>query len=151
MVRLRLKNETPLPSMLTCVALAACGARTLANPESQAASPPAAIPPALQAETIASTVDPLIRSALAEEGIPGAAFVFVQGDRVVYAQGYGTADRERGAPVDVERTVWPVASITKLFTGVAARNSSIAVRSSSTGISIGLCARSRCPPRVIRR
>ena len=41
-------------------------------------------------------------------------------DQVVYAQGYGMADQERRVAVDVERTVWPIASVTKLFTGVAA-------------------------------
>ena len=30
------------------------------------------------------------------------------------------ADQERRVAVDVERTVWPIASVTKLFTGVAA-------------------------------
>jgi CubicO group peptidase (beta-lactamase class C family) len=65
-------------------------------------------------------VDPIIRSALADEDIPGAAIVFVHGDRIVYAQGYGVSDRELGRIVDVTRTVWPIASITKLFTGVAA-------------------------------
>src|SRR4030095_222817 len=30
------------------------------------------------------------------------------------------ADQERRVAADVERTVWPIASVTKLFTGVAA-------------------------------
>ncbi|HSL71633.1 MAG TPA: serine hydrolase domain-containing protein, partial [Longimicrobiales bacterium] len=87
---------------------------------SREASEAAAAQPAPSAAAIASAVDPVIRRAIAEEGIPGAAFVFVQGDRIVYAQGYGMADREKRVPVDVERSVWPIASITKLFTGVAA-------------------------------
>ena len=94
--------------------LVACGSGSDAGPAQAAAKS------APSAEAIAHAVDPVIRRALAEEGIPGAAFVFVYEDQVVYAQGYGMADQERRVAVDVERTVWPIASVTKLFTGVAA-------------------------------
>lgn len=107
-------------STVALAALAACGSRSPASLDTRPALPPALTQQTLPADTIATIVDPIIRRALTDEGIPGAAFVFVQGDRVVYAQGYGMADRERGVAVDVARTVWPVASITKLFTGVAA-------------------------------
>ena len=63
------------------------------------------------------TVDPIIWRALADEGTPGAAFVFVHGNQVIYAQGYGMADKERHVAVDVEGLIWPIASVTKLFTG----------------------------------
>ena len=87
------------------ILLAACSAPAHAAPSTAA---------------VAGAVDPIIRRAIAEEGIPGAAFVFVHDDRILYAQGYGMADREKRIAVDVERTVWPIASVTKLFTGVAA-------------------------------
>lgn len=107
-------------STVALAALAACGSRSPASPDSGRARPQGLPQQTLTADTIANAVDPIIRRALADEGIPGAAFVFVHGDRVVYARGYGMADRERGVAADVERTVWPVASVTKLFTGVAA-------------------------------
>lgn len=95
-----------------------------------ACSPVPAEPPAPPAETveraeaeaarIAAVVDPIITADLARLGIPGAAFVFVRGGRIVYQQGYGVSDLAARTPVDPERTVWPVASITKAVTAMAA-------------------------------
>lgn len=104
-------------SILSIVALVACAIPAVISAQPAVTSTRAPQPDAAR---IAGVVEPIIRAALAEEGIPGAAFVFVQGDRIVYAQGYGTANREKAQPVEVARTVWPVASITKVFTGVAA-------------------------------
>ena len=53
-------------------------------------------------------------------GIPGAAFVFVRDGRTVYERGYGVSDVSDGTPVDPAETIWPIASITKLITSVAA-------------------------------
>ncbi len=69
---------------------------------------------------IAALVDPVIEAELAASGIPGAAFAFVRGGRIVHARGYGVADAAAGTPADAERTVWPVASITKTVTAIAA-------------------------------
>src|SRR5262245_51614028 len=107
-------------SMLCAVMVAAQMTCGRASSETADSGPPSAGAAAPTASRIAEVVDPLIRRALSEERIPGAAFVFVHGDRVVYAQGYGMADLEQRVPVDVEHTVWPIASVTKLFTGVAA-------------------------------
>jgi CubicO group peptidase (beta-lactamase class C family) len=105
-------------SILSTAALVGCAiAGAAISTEDAATTAPARVP---DAATIAGTVDPIINRALTEEGVPGAAFVFVHGDRIVYAQGYGVANREKAQPVEVARTVWPVASITKVFTGVAA-------------------------------
>jgi CubicO group peptidase (beta-lactamase class C family) len=71
------------------------------------------------AATVAATVDPVIESGLKSSGAPGAAFVFVQGGRIVYQRGYGVADLETGAKADPARTVWPIASITKVVTAMA--------------------------------
>ena len=83
-----------LPVVLTAT-LVACGSGSDAGPAQAAAKS------APSAEAIANAVDPVIRRALAEEGIPGAAFVFVHEDQVVYAQGYGMADQARRVAVDV--------------------------------------------------
>ena len=56
---------------------------------------------------------------MAAEAIPGAAFILVQNGRVVLAKGYGKADVAAGRAWDPERTVFPIASITKLFTATA--------------------------------
>ena len=56
---------------------------------------------------------------MTEEGIPGAAFILVRNGRVVLAKGYGKADVASGRGWDPERTIFPIASITKVFTATA--------------------------------
>jgi CubicO group peptidase (beta-lactamase class C family) len=51
--------------------------------------------------------------------IPGAAFVLVKDGKIFFAQGYGWANLQKRTPVDPRRTVFRVASVTKLFTTVA--------------------------------
>lgn len=68
---------------------------------------------------IAAIVDPIVEADLAASGAPGAAFVFVQGGRIVYSRGYGTSDLASGARLDPARTDWPIASITKTVTALA--------------------------------
>jgi CubicO group peptidase (beta-lactamase class C family) len=64
-------------------------------------------------------VDSAMAAGMAAEGISGAAFILVQGGRVVLAKGYGQADVAAGRAWDPERTIFPIASITKLFTATA--------------------------------
>jgi CubicO group peptidase (beta-lactamase class C family) len=71
------------------------------------------------AKQIASVVDPIVEKEIAA-GVPGAAFVFVRNGSVVYERGYGVADVAAKSKVDPERTVWPIASITKTVTALAA-------------------------------
>lgn len=73
-----------------------------------------------EAARIGAVVDPIVTAEMRASGMPGAAFVFVHGDCVVYAKGYGRPDAARETAVDVQRTVWPIASITKLVTATAA-------------------------------
>jgi CubicO group peptidase (beta-lactamase class C family) len=71
------------------------------------------------AKQIASVVDPIVEQEIAA-GVPGAAFVFVRNGAVVYERGYGVADIASKAKVDPQRTVWPIASITKTVTALGA-------------------------------
>jgi CubicO group peptidase (beta-lactamase class C family) len=71
------------------------------------------------AATVADTVDPLIQAELKSTGMPGAAFVFVQGGRILHARGYGVSDLASGRKVDPASTVWPIASISKAVTAMA--------------------------------
>jgi CubicO group peptidase (beta-lactamase class C family) len=73
----------------------------------------------IEAADLEALLDPLFAAAMAEEHIPGAAFILVQDGRVVLAKGYGLADVASGRPVQPERTVFPVASISKVFTATA--------------------------------
>jgi CubicO group peptidase (beta-lactamase class C family) len=84
------------------------------------ATPAAASAPADLAATVAATVDPVIEAGLQKTGAPGAAFVFVRGGSIVYERGYGFSDLESRTGADAARTVWPIASISKVVTAMAA-------------------------------
>jgi CubicO group peptidase (beta-lactamase class C family) len=71
----------------------------------------------------ASDRDPAVLSRLADDwrvgvNVPGLSVALVQGDQVVWAQGFGTADVEQGAAVRPE-SVFRIASISKPITAVA--------------------------------
>jgi CubicO group peptidase (beta-lactamase class C family) len=62
-------------------------------------------------------IDGVVNRMLASRNIPGASVAIVHGDRLVFARGYGIADRERGSKV-TERTIFQLASTTKPFTAM---------------------------------
>src|SRR5579875_2167849 len=51
--------------------------------------------------------------------IPGAAFVLVKDGKVIFSKGYGYANLEKQTPVNPDRTVFRVASVSKVFTATA--------------------------------
>lgn len=99
-----MKIRTHLGALLLCASHAFA-----ASPQAEPAA----------ARQIASIVDPIVAKEIAA-GVPGAAFVFVRNGSVVYQHGYGVADLATKAKVDPERTVWPIASITKAVTAMGA-------------------------------
>jgi CubicO group peptidase (beta-lactamase class C family) len=64
-------------------------------------------------------VDAAMAAGMTEEHIPGAAIIVVQDRRVVFAKGYGKADVESGRPFTPDQTIFPIASVSKLFTATA--------------------------------
>src|SRR4051812_26379392 len=64
-------------------------------------------------------VDSVVRSGMAAEKIPGAAVIILDHGRIVLERGYGLADVASRRPVDPQSTLWPFASITKVFTATA--------------------------------
>jgi hypothetical protein len=70
-------------------------------------------------QQIDAIVDPIIEKEMAA-GTPGAAFVFVRDGKVVYQRGYGFSDVASAKKVDPQQTVWPIASVTKAITAMAA-------------------------------
>lgn len=64
-------------------------------------------------------LDTYVERAVDEWGIAGLAIAVVQGDSVVFAEGYGVRDVRSGEPVD-EHTLFAIGSNTKLFTAVTA-------------------------------
>lgn len=99
-----MKIRTQLLGMLLC-ASNAFGAGTQTEPAA--------------ARQIASIVDPIVEKEIAA-GVPGAAFIFVRNGSVVYQRGYGFSDVASKTRVDPQRTVWPIASITKTVTALGA-------------------------------
>ena len=85
----------------------------------QRTSPQRISPQRIGPGELAALLDPVFAQGMAEEHIPGAAFVLVQDGRVVMAKGYGVADVESRKPVDPRTTIFPIASISKVFTATA--------------------------------
>jgi CubicO group peptidase (beta-lactamase class C family) len=66
----------------------------------------------------ARALEGMIRSAMRRHGIVGMSAVVVSGDTRLLEAGYGFADRSSRIPVTPE-TLFPLASVTKLFTATA--------------------------------
>jgi CubicO group peptidase (beta-lactamase class C family) len=79
-------------------------------------------PPAnhIDPSSLAAFADGFLPSEMARRHIPGAVLVVVSGDRVVAARGFGMADLESGRTVDADRTLFRVASVSKIVTTTAA-------------------------------
>ncbi|HWE46335.1 MAG TPA: serine hydrolase [Caulobacteraceae bacterium] len=81
---------------------------------------PASIPAPMQARVEAATDAAWAKIVAAHEAIPGAVVTVVGPDGLVFTKGYGVRDIRTQAPVDPNRTLFQVGSVTKLFTAVLA-------------------------------
>jgi len=70
-------------------------------------------------EAVRRYASALIREEIDRAGIAGMSIALVDDQRVVWAEGFGYADREEQIPASAD-TVYRVGSITKLFTATAA-------------------------------
>jgi CubicO group peptidase (beta-lactamase class C family) len=70
-------------------------------------------------EGLANLVDSVMRVGMEREKIPGAAVLILDRGRVALVRGYGLADVASRRSVDPHTTLWPFASITKVFTATA--------------------------------
>jgi len=73
-----------------------------------------AIPPV----ALEALVDATVRQAMDRDHIAGVTVAVVQDGKVVLKKGYGFADVARQTPVDPDRTLFRVGSITKTFTWI---------------------------------
>lgn len=64
-------------------------------------------------------LDPFFAEQMERFHIPGALFVLVKNGEIFFAKGYGYSDLERKTPVVPDRTLFRVASVSKLFTATA--------------------------------
>ncbi|HEX2080513.1 MAG TPA: serine hydrolase domain-containing protein [Longimicrobium sp.] len=99
-------------ALLLCAAVAACGASTRSRDQSPRTGLPQRLDPGLE------RVDSAVGALLRQREIPGAAVAILRGDTLVFARGYGVADRERNLPVR-PGTLFQLASTTKPFTAMA--------------------------------
>ncbi|QOS79596.1 beta-lactamase family protein [Paenibacillus sp. JNUCC31] len=65
------------------------------------------------------TLDSIVNEAMTKDHIPGVAVVVTMGDKIIFKKGYGYADIDRKIPIDPERTIMPVGSLTKSLTATA--------------------------------
>jgi len=72
------------------------------------------------ARAIAGFADHYFAAALAEEATPGAVVAIVLDGRVTHLAGYGTADRKNNTPMNPERTLMRLGSVSKALTAVVA-------------------------------
>jgi CubicO group peptidase (beta-lactamase class C family) len=82
---------------------------------------PAGAEPAVQSDGVAAVVASYrarIPALMDQEHIPGLALALVDGDGVVWQQGFGSTDSGGGTPVTVE-TMFSVQSMSKTFTAAA--------------------------------
>lgn len=73
----------------------------------------------MSAERLAG-IDRVVRNAIAAGGFPGAAVIVGRHGAIAWSRGYGTLGDRAGTPVDPDRTLWDLASITKVVSTATA-------------------------------
>ena len=101
---------TGLVGLLSLLPSLACG-------QSQPERPQPGFSP-IDSANLGALVEAEFEAGMAREKIPGAAFILVQNGRVVLSRGFGHG-RVDGPRVSPETTIFPIASISKVFTATA--------------------------------
>lgn len=70
-------------------------------------------------QEVETFLDAFLAREMAEKHIPGATFVLVKDGEIFLAKGYGLGDVAAQTPVDPEKTLFGVASVSKVFTATA--------------------------------
>jgi CubicO group peptidase (beta-lactamase class C family) len=117
--RVRLHTLLALVCLVLVNALPSASARAALGPRS--ATPASTIQSGGPTDPgeLGAFLDAVLPAQLAAAHIPGAAVAVVRDGRVLVARGYGDADRERGAPVDADRTLFRLGSLDKVFVATA--------------------------------
>jgi CubicO group peptidase (beta-lactamase class C family) len=90
-------------ALLLCAGLSACGG-------SSSGSNPAAVP---YSNTI-NQMTAYIENHMAQNNVTGLSIALVDGQNVVWARGFGYADKENNIPADAD-TIYEIASVSKTF------------------------------------
>ena len=78
---------------------------------------PANIPPRNDYAPLANALESLIRQEMADKDLPAFSIALVDGNQVVWAQGFGYQDPEHKIPATAH-TIYRVGSVSKLFTDI---------------------------------
>jgi CubicO group peptidase (beta-lactamase class C family) len=121
--KLRPKPAAPKPKTPAPVAARPAAPTPTAAPVAQAApaAPGAKLAPGQPIPTaeLASFVDGVVQDAMQRDHIAGVTVSIVQNGQVVLKRGYGFASLAPERPVDPDRTLFRLGSITKTFTWIA--------------------------------
>ena len=119
-----MRNAKPIMMLLLLavlvygIALSTSGTATTSGPEPVSAQTLTQAPTLTQ-EAVDQFLDAFIPSAMARLHVPGVAFVAVKDGEILTMRGFGYSDVEAGKGVDPPTTVFRVASVSKVFTGMA--------------------------------
>ncbi len=102
----------------TCVLVATLAWVAPAGAQEPPPPPPVQRSPTDPAE-LAAFVDGVLATQLKDKHIAGATFVMVVDGKPFFAKGYGYADVAAKKPVDPEKTMFRIGSVSKLFTWTA--------------------------------
>jgi CubicO group peptidase (beta-lactamase class C family) len=92
------------------------------TPSVSAAAPIAAGVAPLPRQELEAFVDGVVQHAMARDHIAGVTISVVQNGQVVLKKGYGFANLGQRRPVDPDKTLFRIASISKTFTWIALMN-----------------------------
>src|SRR5690625_6911824 len=74
---------------------------------------------AMKQDDMATTIDELMEEKVAKENIPNAVVSIVHDGEVIFEKGYGYADIDLETPVDPEKSLFRIGSLSKLMTWTA--------------------------------
>ena len=122
-LRPRRVRRIPRPAAVAPVRPTPVAAATPAPATPTAAPPPvsSAVAP-MSGPELEAFVDGVVRRAMSRDHIAGATISVVQNGQVVLKKGYGFANLEQRKPVDPDKTLFRIASISKTFTWIALMN-----------------------------
>ncbi|QDT56040.1 D-alanyl-D-alanine dipeptidase [Caulifigura coniformis] len=103
---------------LTTSILSAVNSASAPPAEKRVTVLPSNTPPAEGYQEIAARLSEFIRSEIQVKNIPAFSISLVDGDRVVWAQGFGTARADGNVPATAD-SLYRVGSVSKLFTDMA--------------------------------
>src|SRR5215207_6396488 len=72
------------------------------------------------ARRLEEAVDAIVTNRKQKAHVPGAVVTIVKGNKIIFNKGYGFANLEERRPVDPDRTLFRVASVSKVFNAMAA-------------------------------